>query len=80
MIKRWLFSVQLKQNYLGIRNSFATHLPGTIEALEDKVNNKSIRKMCEIYLKSIIKISERRKRRHSGVLIVNFGYLFLMFF
>ena len=55
-------------------------LPGTIEALEDKVNNKSIRKMCEIYLKSIIKISERRKRRHSGVLIVNFGYLFHMFF
>ena len=47
-----------------------------------KINNRNIKKRCEIRSKLTIKTPERRHWRHSGALVVNFkhiSHLFLLF-
>ena len=44
-----------------------------------KVNNRNTRKRCEICSKLTIKKPERRQQRRSGVFIVNFEYILLLF-
>ena len=40
-----------------------------------KINERNVRKRCEIYLKLTIKAPERRHWRRSGIFIVNFDYV-----
>ena len=44
-----------------------------------KINNKNIRKRCEIWLKLTIKPFKRRQRRRSGVSTVNFQHILHFF-
>ena len=54
-------------------NTFMRENPAIIYLL--KVNNRNIRKRCEICLKSARKTPEWRHRRCSGVSIVNFEHV-----
>ena len=44
-----------------------------------KFNNRNIRKRCKIHSKLTIKTSEQRHWRRSGVFIVNFEHILLLF-
>ena len=77
----WLFSgkTRFKNSSKCCNKTRITHYPTNIYLL--KVNNRNSRKRCEICSKLTIKTRERRRRR-SGVFIVNFehvSHLFLLF-
>ena len=71
-----IFRKYFKANY----NHHANATPANIYLF--KINNRNIRKRCEICSKLTIKPPERHHWRHSGVFLVNFkqiSQLFLVF-